>query len=272
MATNFDTIVIGGGHNGLVTAAYLARAGQRYWFWSAAKSSAAPASPRKSGPASRSPRPPTSTACFVRRSSAICELKKHGFAMLPRNPSSFTPFLDGRYLLIGPDPRPEPSRDRQVLDQGRRGPAALRADAGTRRRLHRADADADAARPVVGTALATCGRLCKLGLALPQARATDGSDAIEILTGAARPSSTAGSSRRTQGHAGHRRHHRRLWPRRRCRARPTCCSITSWASATATAASGATSAAAWAASRRPWPRPPAQHGRRDSLQLAEVGP
>ena len=31
------------------------------------------------------------------------ELKKHGFEMLPRSPSSFTPFPDGRYLMMGPD-------------------------------------------------------------------------------------------------------------------------------------------------------------------------
>jgi phytoene dehydrogenase-like protein len=31
------------------------------------------------------------------------ELKKFGFEMLPRNPSSFTPFPDGRSLLLGPD-------------------------------------------------------------------------------------------------------------------------------------------------------------------------
>jgi phytoene dehydrogenase-like protein len=31
------------------------------------------------------------------------DLKFHGFELLPRNPSSFTPFADGRYLLMGPD-------------------------------------------------------------------------------------------------------------------------------------------------------------------------
>src|SRR3989475_4717890 len=31
------------------------------------------------------------------------ELQRHGFELLPRNPSSFTPFPDGRYLLLGPD-------------------------------------------------------------------------------------------------------------------------------------------------------------------------
>ena len=31
------------------------------------------------------------------------ELGKHGLKLLKRNPSSFTPCLDGRYLLLGPD-------------------------------------------------------------------------------------------------------------------------------------------------------------------------
>jgi phytoene dehydrogenase-like protein len=31
------------------------------------------------------------------------ELSRHGFELLPRNPSSFTPFPDGRYLLMGQD-------------------------------------------------------------------------------------------------------------------------------------------------------------------------
>jgi phytoene dehydrogenase-like protein len=31
------------------------------------------------------------------------DLKAHGFEMLPRSPSSFTPFPDGRYLMMGPD-------------------------------------------------------------------------------------------------------------------------------------------------------------------------
>ena len=32
------------------------------------------------------------------------ELARHGYQLLPRNPSSFTPFPDGRSLLMGPDP------------------------------------------------------------------------------------------------------------------------------------------------------------------------
>lgn len=31
------------------------------------------------------------------------ELARHGMKLLKRSPSSFTPCLDGRYLLLGPD-------------------------------------------------------------------------------------------------------------------------------------------------------------------------
>ncbi|GKA64099.1 hypothetical protein Tco_0763705 [Tanacetum coccineum] len=31
------------------------------------------------------------------------ELHRHGLKLLKRSPSSFTPCLDGRYLLLGPD-------------------------------------------------------------------------------------------------------------------------------------------------------------------------
>src|SRR5437764_12190327 len=98
-----DAIIIGGGHNGLTAAAYLARAGRTVLVlerrpvlggacvtgeaWTGCK---------------------VSTAAYVNsilRPQVIreLELKKYGFAMLPRNPSSFTPFPDGRSLLMGPD-------------------------------------------------------------------------------------------------------------------------------------------------------------------------
>ena len=98
------------------------------------------------------------------------ELKKHGFEMLPRNPSSFTPFPDGRYLMLGPDKELTHREICEVLDEGRRGPAALREDAGAHRRLPRADAGADAAGPLV-VAPARSVALGKLGLEVPQPRA-----------------------------------------------------------------------------------------------------
>jgi len=40
---------------------------------------------------------------FRREIVADLELKKFGYEMLPRNPSSFTPFPDRRHLFLGPD-------------------------------------------------------------------------------------------------------------------------------------------------------------------------
>ena len=39
-ANRYDAIIIGGGHNGLVCGSYLAKAGNRFWFWSDATCSA----------------------------------------------------------------------------------------------------------------------------------------------------------------------------------------------------------------------------------------
>jgi len=51
MPQHYDAIVIGGGHNGLVNAAYLAKAGKKVSSSNAATFSAAPPSPKKSSPA-----------------------------------------------------------------------------------------------------------------------------------------------------------------------------------------------------------------------------
>ena len=79
------------------------RAATRSSCSNAATSSAGAASPRNSGPGFK-----VSTAAYVNsllRPEIIrdLELKKYGFEMLPRSPSSFTPFPDGRYLMMGPD-------------------------------------------------------------------------------------------------------------------------------------------------------------------------
>ena len=113
------------------------------------------------------------------------ELARHGFEMLPRSPSSFTPFPDGRSLMIGPDKALTHREIAQVLREGRRGAAEVRGDARAGGRLPRADAHDDAAEPLVapagepGAAREARPRLRKLG--------TDGQKAMEILTGAATP-------------------------------------------------------------------------------------
>src|SRR6476469_73864 len=103
MSQSYDCIIIGAGHNGLVTAAYLARAGYRVLVVERRDVLGGCCVTEEIWPGYK-----VSTASYVNsllRPEIIrdLELKKHGFEMLPRSPSSFTPFPDGRYLMMGPD-------------------------------------------------------------------------------------------------------------------------------------------------------------------------
>lgn len=97
----YDAIVIGGGHNGLVTACYLARAKwkvlvleRRYIVGGACVS-------EETWPGYK-----VSTAAYVNslfRPEIIADLhlRDYGFEPIERDPASFSPFLDGRYLMLG---------------------------------------------------------------------------------------------------------------------------------------------------------------------------
>src|SRR6058998_409363 len=103
MFGRFDVVVIGAGHNGLVTACYLAKAGRRVLVLERRPVVGGACVTEEVFPGFR-----VSTAAYVNslfRPEIIRDLKlhEHGFALLERNPSSFTPFPDGRYLLMGPD-------------------------------------------------------------------------------------------------------------------------------------------------------------------------
>src|SRR5437773_8614090 len=103
MNSKYDTIIIGAGHNGLVAAAYLARAGRKVLVLERREMVGGACVTEEIWPGFK-----VSTAAYVNsllRPEIIRELdlKKHGFELLPRNPSSFTPFPDGRHLLLGPD-------------------------------------------------------------------------------------------------------------------------------------------------------------------------
>src|SRR6516164_3785213 len=98
-----DAIIIGGGHNGLVTAAYLARAGRKVVVLERRPLVGGACVTEETFPGFR-----VSTAAYVNslfRKEIIRDLRlaDYGFAILERNPSSFTPFPDGRSLLMGPD-------------------------------------------------------------------------------------------------------------------------------------------------------------------------
>lgn len=99
----WDAVVVGGGHNGLTAAAYLAKSGlqvavleRRHVLGGAAVTEELiPGFKFSRGSYLQSLLRP----CIIRE----LELERHGLKLLARNPSSFTPTLDGRYLLLGPD-------------------------------------------------------------------------------------------------------------------------------------------------------------------------
>ncbi|MCA9229100.1 MAG: NAD(P)/FAD-dependent oxidoreductase [Planctomycetales bacterium] len=99
----FDCIIIGGGHNGLVCAAYLAKAGRKVCVLERRHVLGGCATTEELWPGYR-----VSTAAYVIslfQTQILQELrlKEFGLRILPRSPSSFTPLPDGRSLTMGPD-------------------------------------------------------------------------------------------------------------------------------------------------------------------------
>src|SRR5712692_3551808 len=181
----YDTIIIGAGHNGLVAAAYLAKAGHRVLVLERREIIGGCCVTEEVWPGFK-----VSTASYVNslfRPHIIrdLELKKHGFQMLPRNPSSFTPFPDGRYLLMGPDPE---------LNRREVGKFSAK-DADTLPRYEKMlERVADLIEPTLvetppdpwSWRLGDLWRLAKLGWKFRRLGREAGANAIDILTGAAR--------------------------------------------------------------------------------------
>lgn len=99
----YDAIVVGAGHNGLVCAAYLAKAGLKTAVFEARHVVGGAAVTEELWPGFRISRCAYVNSLFRPEIVKELGLARHGFEMLPRSPSSFTPFPDGRYLLLGPD-------------------------------------------------------------------------------------------------------------------------------------------------------------------------
>ena len=185
MASRYDAIIIGGGHNGLVAACYLARAKWKVLVLERRYIVGGACVTEETFPGFK-----VSTAAYVNslfRPEIIRDLRlrDYGFDLVERNPSSFTPFEDGRYLMLGPD------RDMNVREIAK----FSRKDADNyplyEQMLERVASvveptltqkPPDVVHPGLGDLL----RMAPLGRAMQKLGPAMG-EAIEVLTGPARP-------------------------------------------------------------------------------------
>lgn len=186
MTNKYDAIIIGAGHNGLVTACYLARAKwkvlvleRRYIVGGACVTE------ENTFPGFK-----VSTAAYVNslfRPEIIRDLglRNYGFELVERDPSSFSPFLDGRYLMLGPD------RAMNVREIGKFSARDAERYPEYEAMLERVasvieptltQTPPDIAHPGLGDLL----KLAPLGKAMQRLGPGMG-EAIEVLTGPARP-------------------------------------------------------------------------------------
>src|SRR5919202_4167539 len=104
-ATGYDAVVIVGGHNGLVCAAYLARAGHRTLVLERRELLGGASVTEEVWPGFR-----VSTASYVvsllqPKIVRDLRLERFGYHVYPLDPAYFLPFPDGRSLLLWDDPR-----------------------------------------------------------------------------------------------------------------------------------------------------------------------
>ncbi len=186
MATTYDAIIIGGGHNGLVTACYLARAKwkvlvleRRHVVGGACVTET-----------DIFPGYKVSTAAYVNslfRPEIVRDLRlaDYGFEVLERNPASFSPFADGRYLMLGGE---RGSDEEQIAKFSSRD---ARRFGEYERMLERVASVLEPALVAIPpnlerTSLGDLVKMGRLGLDLKALGGAMG-EAVEVLTGAARP-------------------------------------------------------------------------------------
>jgi len=99
----YDCIIIGAGHNGLICANYLAQKGWRVLVVEKRHLVGGACVTEEIGPGYKASVASYVVSLLLPEIVDELELKRHGYKTLARNPSSFTPFEDGRHLFLGPD-------------------------------------------------------------------------------------------------------------------------------------------------------------------------
>ena len=181
----YDAIVVGGGHNGLVTACYLARAKWRVLVLERRYVVGGACVTEEVFPGFK-----ISTAAYVNslfRPEIIRDLRlqDYGFEAIERNPASFSPFLDGRYLMLG---RGIPADAQEISKFSARDAESYPKYEAMLERVASVveptlvQIPPNLTRPSLGELL----EAGKMGRALQRLGSGMG-EAIEVLTGAARP-------------------------------------------------------------------------------------
>jgi phytoene dehydrogenase-like protein len=98
----YDAIIIGAGHNGLTTAAYLAKAGKTVLVLERRPVIGGIAATEEIFPGFKYSTCTHLASSFSREIIADLDLQKHGLEILPLNPLLFAPSLDGNSLAIPP--------------------------------------------------------------------------------------------------------------------------------------------------------------------------
>jgi phytoene dehydrogenase-like protein len=185
MAGKYDAIIIGGGHNGLVTACYLAKAGRKVLVLERRYVVGGACVTEETFPGYK-----VSTAAYVNslfRPEIVRELRlrDYGFESLERIPASFTPFQDGRYLMLGADPKRTRSEIAKFSE--RDAEAYPKYEKMLERVAALIEPTLDSAPPnVLRPGLSDLSKLFGLGRKFQRLGTLGAAEAVEILTGPAR--------------------------------------------------------------------------------------